>query len=135
MNITNLLKVILRYKISMKILEMMLCDIISINLIKNSQIIFEYIRKLCGIKDIRLVSILLQGTQEKYLEVYNKIGTKIQVNCLLRQYSFYYTILSQCREIRSVYFSRLSGMQRFNQGIWFYRTKDIPAENSLAVLT
>lgn len=32
---------------------MMLCDITSINTIKNSQIIFEYIRKLCGIKDIR----------------------------------------------------------------------------------
>lgn len=54
MNITYFLKVILRYKISMKILEMMLCDIVSINPIKNSQIIFEYIRKLCGIKDIRL---------------------------------------------------------------------------------
>lgn len=62
---------------------MVLYDIIHINFIKNSQIIFVYIRKLCGIKDDRLNSFhFTAGIEKNYLEIYNKIGTRLQVNCL-----------------------------------------------------
>lgn len=31
-----------------------------------------------------IVSIFLQDIEGKYLEIYDRIGTRIQVNCLLR---------------------------------------------------
>lgn len=46
-----------------------------------------------------IVSILFQGTEGKYLEIYDKTGAGIQVSCLLRWCGSYHAALLPFREI------------------------------------
>lgn len=46
-----------------------------------------------------IVSILFQGTEGKYLEIYDKTVAGIQVSCLLRWCVSYYAALLLFREI------------------------------------